>query len=317
MECWRGSLYVLQDLSLGAFLTDTAAVHMFNNKPDDGPMDAVAMIQIHKGEENIFQVGAASQKTEFPEIPDIDQGAGIILGAKVRSGAWVSSLEFKMLKSKVISSELTDAALAQDMNTWNAQQKGMESIALRNIYFVNENEVGGPNLTYKFGNVVSKEVSKTLTTETTNLWGGSVSVTVGGGVKIPFLAEANVEVSATVEYQNTNMNSNSDTWTDGQDLTYDIGSPGESFLLPPQKASHCEAWAISGKFDSDYTGTVQAKLADGTKFNYFTTGKASSIGWVSGRTGCQEVDLKDVPSNALIEKGKPLNSRKRAVQFRG
>jgi len=290
---------------------------MWNNKPDDGdPMDAVNKVEIFKGENKIFEVGGASDKTSS-DILDINQGAGLILGVKVRSGAWITSLEFKMLKSKVVSSELTDLSIAEDMKKWNEQQKGMENVALRSVYFVNENKVGGPNLTYKFSNVVRKEVSKTLTHETTNMWGGSISVTVGGGVEIPFLTEANVEVATTAEYQNTNMNSRSDTWTDGQDLTYDIGSPGESHLLPPQKAVHCAAWAVTGRFDSPFTGIVKAKLGDGSTYNYKTTGKVSSVGWVSGRTSCKEVDLKDVPSNAVKENGKPLNERKSAIIFRG
>lgn len=73
------------------------AVHITNNKPDDHkPMDGIGRVRVTRGGEEIFNVGCDKKKMQPAELPDIDQGAGIILGAKVRSGAWVSSLEFKM-----------------------------------------------------------------------------------------------------------------------------------------------------------------------------------------------------------------------------
>jgi hypothetical protein len=69
---------------------------MRNNKQDDGkPVNAVNNIRILKGGSEIFSAGGARDKTQKEEL-DIDSGAGIMLCAKVRHGAFISSLEFKM-----------------------------------------------------------------------------------------------------------------------------------------------------------------------------------------------------------------------------
>jgi hypothetical protein len=60
---------------------------------------------------------------------------------------------------------------------------------------------------------------------------------------------------------------------------------------------------VSGKFESDYTGTVQAKLADGSTYEYFTKGHVSSVSYVDAQASRQDMDLKDVPKDAHQEVG--------------
>jgi len=113
-------------------LTVDAAVHMWNNQPKGYAMDAPAMIQIHdKDGKIIFQVGAASQRTVFPEITGINQGSGIILGAKTQSKVdnknWINSLEFLMLKEGIVATQLINVKMDEDVDTWNKQQKGTAS----------------------------------------------------------------------------------------------------------------------------------------------------------------------------------------------
>lgn len=274
-------------------------------------------IIITKGGETIFEVGANSGKTQKDEII-VDNGAGLILAAKTRSGAWLSSIEFKMLKSKVVSTELTDLTILENMADWNAKQTGIDHINLAKVYFVNKNQVGGPNLTYTFTNTDSREVSKKILSQRTNQWTGGLKITVKGGVEIPFLAKAEVSTEASFQYQRTNMDGTETSETTKKDLSIALGSPATSNLLPPQRAAHCESWAVSGRFDSAYTGAVEATLADGSKYIYNDAGELTSIGWEKASTSCEEIDIKDVPAGGDIKEAKPTNApSKRAINFRG
>jgi hypothetical protein len=72
-------------------------------------------------------------------------------------------------------------------------------------------------------------------------------------------------------------------------------------LLEPQTASHCQAFALSGKFDSDYNGTMLATLANGKTVNLTATGTYHAMGWVDTQVFCTLMDLKDVPKNVDLE----------------
>lgn len=136
-------------------------------------MDAVGRIKITKGGQAFFEVGA--QKVAKDEIR-ISDSEGVLLGARTRSGLWLSSIEFKLLKGKVISAEVTDMTVTENMDDWNKKQpnadtlKGVEQVNLATVFFINQNQVGGPNLTYTFTNTDSRSITKTLTSEKTNQW---------------------------------------------------------------------------------------------------------------------------------------------------
>jgi hypothetical protein len=167
-------------------------------------MDAVGRIILTQGGADIFEVGADKKKVQKEEIT-VDNAGGIILGVKTRSGAWLSSIEFKMLKGKVVRTELVELNVAEDLNKWNEEHKNIDNVNLADVYYKNTNPVGGPNQTYTFTNTASRDSSKTITSQRTNQWTGGVTVTVGGEVGIPFVTKGKVDVATKFEYQRQNM----------------------------------------------------------------------------------------------------------------
>ncbi|KAF2677340.1 hypothetical protein K458DRAFT_424008 [Lentithecium fluviatile CBS 122367] len=85
-----------------------------------------------------------------------------------------------------------------------------------------------------------------------------------------------------------------------KDLSITQGSGAVANMLPPQKAVHCQSWAVSGRFDGDYTGKIEATLADGSKYLYNDAGSVTSVGWEKASSECIEMDLKDVPADAIV-----------------
>ena len=62
------------------------------------------------------------------------------------------------------------------------------------MYFINANKKGGSSMTYSQHMRDAKEVSSSITTETTNEWTTGVSVTVGAEVGFPLIS-ASVETT--------------------------------------------------------------------------------------------------------------------------
>lgn len=186
-------------------LTLRPGIRLRNNKPDDGdPMDAVGRITITQGGNTIFEVGCDKKKMQSKDIT-VDNAGGIILGAKTRSGAWLSSIEFKMLKGKVVRTELVGLNVVEDLNKWNEEQKNIDNVNVADVYYKNTNAIGGPNQTYIFTNSESRETSKTITSQRTNQWTAGVTVTVGGEIEIPLVAKVKTDVATKFEYTRQNM----------------------------------------------------------------------------------------------------------------
>lgn len=78
-----------------------------------------------------------------------------------------------------------------------------------------------------------------------------------------------------------------------KDLSITQGSGAVANMLPPQRAAHCQSWAVSGHFDGDYTGKIEATLSDGSKYLYNDAGSVSSVGWEKASSDCKEIDIKD------------------------
>lgn len=293
-------------------------------------MDAVGRIAIARRGETIFEVGA-SQYNVAKEPNVVDSGAGIILGAKTKAGAWLSTLEFKMLKSKVTKVEMVQMEFSESMEDWNTKKEGIEDVSLDSLFFVNDNQPGGPNLTYTFTKTISRDETKTIMSQRTNQWAAGLKLTVSSAIKVPFLAEASASLETSFQYTRTNMEGEQTSTSIKKDLSAAIGSPATSGQIRPQTAAKCEAWAVTGKFDSPYTALIQATLEDGSKYNYKDSGEYNSVGWQKGSVGCKEVSLKDVPLGAQVQKPNGSGDApaapsaapsaappsKRAVQFRG
>jgi hypothetical protein len=306
-----------------ARLRKVTGIQLWNNKPDDGdPMDAVGRIRITKGEAQIFDVGAKGGKVAKDQLV-VDNGAGIILAAKTRSGAWLQTLEFKMLKGDVVSAELSTLSIKEDINTWNAEKKGIETVNLAEIYFQNRNAVGGPGMTYTFTNSQSREESEAIVSQTSHAFTpANFKISAKATIKMPKFLGGGGENAPGLEvggeynpsYQVTVMDGTETKQTTKKDLTWSIGSGFSTNLLPPQKAAHCAAWATSGTFKSDYDAIVTAKFTDGSTFEYTDTGYVESVGWTKANAYCEVIDLAKVPANVNVQDAQPL---KRAVRFVG
>lgn len=166
-------------------------------------MDAVGRIVITRGDQEIFAVSADRKKVAREQL-SVDSASGIILGAKTRSGAWLSNIEFKMLKSKVVRAQLVQLDVVDDLKTMNEKKQGMETVTVNDGYFSNSNQVGGSNNTYQFTVEVAKEFSKKITSQHFNQWTGGVTWTVGGEISIP-IAKAKMETTYKFEYTRQNM----------------------------------------------------------------------------------------------------------------
>lgn len=315
---------------LGSLLTDGLGVEIWNKKAE--ALNGPGRIKIYddKTDEVLFEVGIGDSEIALEPLNDINQGAGVILGAKTRSKDWLSSVEFKVLKAKVIKTQLTAINVTENLDDWNkvenGEQKGIEHVNLDETYYKNLNKVGGRNHTYTFTNSIEKWEEKRIIDQVTNSWTGGLTITVGSKVQIPSLSQS-VDFAFKFEYQRQNMGGTEKARIYMKTLTNTQGSGITESLLPPQRAAHCKFNAVSGTFDSAYNGSVEATLADDSKYSYRTTGDVHSVGWVQTSSSCEEIDIKDVPPNAGLRETKevppnadlgptkPYNATKHALRF--
>ena len=85
-------------------------------------------------------------------------------------------------------------------------------------------------------------------------------------------------------------------------------------MLPPQTAVNCRSWAVSGRFDGEYTGEVKATLADKSEYKYKNSGSVHSEGWAKAGSQCTEMELSAIPE--AVPNGIDLKDTKRAVGTR-
>ncbi|CAI6335463.1 unnamed protein product [Periconia digitata] len=283
---------------------------------DKEQSNGIGKIEFFVNGQSIWAVWATGKGAIQSDALEVPNGAGILLGVKARGVDWVESLDFKFLKSKVVSTTLVDMKLDEDLKDWNARNQGLERIDLKDTFFLNPNKPGGSNVTYKFSNKESRTKSHSVADMKSHSITAGVTFTVNAEFGVPLITKASVQTAwnfgYTFEMQKTTTNSESTA----TDLSYDIASPGASNFLEPGKAVHCSAWAISGTYESDYTGTLVTKLEDGTKFSYLTKGHASSVSYGTSVAQCPEVDIKDIPSTAEVGETESAKS-KRAVAFQG
>jgi len=146
--------------------------------------------------------------------------------------------------------------------------------------------INGTSKGYTFQNTETKATSKTMTQQYSNTFGVKVAVEVGGGVSVPFFANAEAKVTTETSYSYEAMKSESGTDTDTYTLQWSVTG-----TLAPGTATHCTASAFSGTFDGDYTSTVEIKLADGTTFTIQQPGHFESTGWSRAISECKDIPL--------------------------
>ena len=196
------------------------AVQLWSNKPDDGDqIDALGRIRVFKGTQRIFDCGANKVTGSDSDGHALKKSDGVILGARVWNGEMLDGVEFLFLKSKVEKTELVEMQIADNLDNWNKEQRGIEKVTLSEAYFRNSNQVGGPNLTYLFSNTITKDESKSATSQNTNDWtvGLKLSAEVQGG--IPFLAEVKIGGELGFEYKRSEMRSDTTSTSSPKTLT--------------------------------------------------------------------------------------------------
>jgi hypothetical protein len=303
-----------------ARITDIVDIQLWNNKPDDGdPMDAVGKIVIRKGNQIIFDVGCDTKKTAKDPI-EVNSGAGLILAAKTRTGAWLQTIEFKMLKADIVNAELSSLTIQENIDTWNAQKKGIETVSLAEVYYQNANPVGGPSNTYTFQNTVSREESESIVSQRLDAYTpANFKISAKADIKLPkFGLDFGGEFSPLV-YTLTKMRGTETKVANKVDLQYTMGSGFTNNLLPPQKAAHCTASATTGTFSSGYDAVITARFTDGSTFEYKDTGVVQTVSWSKAFAKCEIIDIKQVPANVNVQSAAPLNAKppKRAIPFVG
>lgn len=166
---------------------------------------------------------------------------------------------------------------------------------LGKVLIKNSNQEGGLNKTYLFESSKAVVQGSTFTQEHDHTLGFKVgySVEFEGGIPI---AKAKTSVSTELSYQYTNRQS-----TQKSDREDFILKWNEGGVLPPQHAAHCTAFAMTGKFDDDYTATMRLELASGQKFDIKQTGRFESIGWTEAQSDCKILSLKEAEGLGPIE----------------
>ncbi|CAI6234461.1 unnamed protein product [Periconia digitata] len=262
---------------------------LYNNKPDDGdPMDAVGRIVVTIPGQEDWVVGGSKYNDD--EIY-VNAGSGRLLAVQGAAGGMVTSLSFKFLESSIMSLEMTDISFTEDPMIWSQEHKGMNpQVVTTSSWYKNLNKEGEPTLHATDGIAIDEKTTKELTKSTTNTFGSGITVSIGGGVHVPFLVDAEAEVETSISYSMETMASESETKEHGWIKTGTINGD-----VPPQKAFRCKFIAIVGTYDSPFEANVTAKLANGETFVYKNYGNFKSIGYANLQDECQLFDLEDVP----------------------
>ena len=189
----------------------------------------------------------------------------------------------------------------------------MKPDVLASKYYINSDEVGGSNKTFKDSFTIERETSKTLTQSQTHTVGFSLSVSVSAEVGLPILAEASMEMRSEFSYSYANMKSKSTSEKEAWKFSWEMASTSEG--LAPQTAAYCKATATMGTFSSDYDAKITAKLANGKDFKYNSRGRYDSVGFARGIQNCETIPLSEVPSEASKEEGTSKKEAKRSTRL--
>jgi hypothetical protein len=162
---------------------------------------------------------------------------------------------------------------------------------LANVYISNSNpDQPGMEKAYEFANSEEQNTQKTITHGTEKAFSMSVTLTAGGKVGIPLLAEGEVSAAIETGFQMSTMKSESMTSSDTKTLSWK-----ESGTLKPGHAVHCTSWAARGFFNSEYTAVVEVTTVDRKTFQFEQPGRANSISWTEASSNCMDIPLADVP----------------------
>ncbi|PVH96096.1 hypothetical protein DM02DRAFT_617435 [Periconia macrospinosa] len=298
--------------------TSQVQIRLWGNKGQikgSSASNAIGRIQIlDKDGNEKYNVAATKKGAVQDAYAQLPADGGIVMGVKVRADKWVSNLEFFMLKSPVASGTLTDVKYEKDVGRYAKENGGIEQATLASVYYKNSNSAGGSNVTYRFANSVTKAVKKSVSVTKSNTWSGHIGIETGGSFGIPGVVEVKNTIKYDFSYERTEAK------TEGKDedlsrvLNYEMGSGAANNMLAPGKAAYCKAWSTQGTFSSDYTATMQAKLDDGTRFEYKVKGHVDTVGWTDAVAECKEMDIKDIPADAKEGETSPVN--KRALLFK-
>ncbi|PVH99909.1 hypothetical protein DM02DRAFT_655976 [Periconia macrospinosa] len=288
----------------------TIGMKLYNNKPDDGdPMDAVGRIVItEQGKEDWVVGGSKYNKDEIY----VNAGSGKLLAIQGGAGAWVTTLEFKFLESTILNLEMTNIKFQEDPEVWTQKKQGFDRVAVSaTTYLENPNPINGSTQEMSANFDVVYTTTKTREIEKKFSFGYSLSVSIGGQVGFPLLAEAETEITNTVSYGLETMTKESESKT----VTLDNGV-SITQTVAPQKALKCSAFATVGTYDSKYEADITASLSNGKVFKYKEFGTFKSQGYAEVNAGCLEIQAESIPAGADVKTtGKPIKRSTRLARF--
>ncbi|CAI6333518.1 unnamed protein product [Periconia digitata] len=286
--------------------------NQLGRKGDDAfKSNAIGKLEIFQNNKAIFSIEAKHSPDMQPDYAHFNQGAGIIMGVRIRDKDWITNLDFQMLRSKVPKNGLKVIKIdpKTTIEEANAKQMGVDQKSLASVYYVNNNKPGGANVTWKFGNSKGLKTSQVETWARGHTFGFGLEMMVGGEAGIPLVTKGKVEITAKANYEYQTTKTTSTNHEDTDTLSWDISSGTTSNMLEPQKAMHCTSWCLAGRFDSDFDSVIEASMDDGGKFQYRMRGNIVTVSYTEAVASCREVDIKSVPNNA--EMGDVENVKKR------
>ncbi|KAF4554331.1 Hypothetical protein D9617_4g000840 [Elsinoe fawcettii] len=231
---------------------------------------------------------------------DVHSGMLLAVRGSTNNGPHLQTVEFRLLPSNPKSVELVTVNFPESLDKLNADKKGIDTVTLAQVYILNTNEPGsGANKTYQFGDTKEVRKSHRIDVGTEKTFGVTAGISIKGEVGFPGLAKAEAGFSLDTNFGYTwqNMDSREESHLDRLQWH-------ETGQLLPGKAVNCEAKALTGHFESDFTSKIEVTMLDGTKFSYDQPGHYENVGYTQAWSNCQTMDAKDVPSGLSGDKVK-------------
>ncbi|KAI4942592.1 hypothetical protein J4E91_009986 [Alternaria rosae] len=274
----------------------------YNN--GDGP-NAVGRVQIwpngaDNDQKRILDVGSDVGGDGGGILVD-NLGSGVLIGMRTQSGDFLDSLEFVFMDGKVESAEIVHIEWPESIDDLNKKHGTITEESAGGGWIQNSNRVGGQLQDWDFGSGISKTQTRTITQQTTEIMGGSVSVSVSASIQFPVIG-VSVTVGGEAHWESQSMKSTavSDTTTYPMTVTQKSSTNGP---LYPQHAIHCTVLTSTSNYNTEYTSTVRATMSNGKTFDINQRGKLVSVLYTEGRSKCYTVKINDIPSDADVNEG--------------
>ncbi|KAF2819401.1 hypothetical protein CC86DRAFT_413095 [Ophiobolus disseminans] len=202
--------------------------------------------------------------------------SGILLGAFGLSADSIVNLGLYFLKSKVDKMAVSNVVFKETPEELNKRRQGLETKVVD--YADHTNKLANATEEFTFGKTLTRTTSKKWSSAATHTFGLSQAFNVEGKVfGIGF------ESTTTLQYQYANTQTEESVVEDSVSLTYSA-----STTLMPGTSVYCQATAMRGVYDGEYTSNVNIWLEDGSTYTFAQEGSMEQVQWSQASSVCQD-----------------------------